>query len=42
MKKNNITEWLYWFLLAVATIIVYKFLDNFSAIGTILSNLMSR
>jgi predicted PurR-regulated permease PerM len=40
MKKNNITEWLYWFSLAVATIIVYKFLDNFSAIGTFLSNLM--
>lgn len=32
-KKNNIwTKWIYWFLFAVAVIIVYKTLDNFSDI----------
>ena len=34
MKENNkVTKWLYWFSLALAVIIVYKFLDNFIAIG---------
>lgn len=41
MKENNkVTKWLYWFSLALAVIIVYKFLDNFTAIGQFLSNLM--
>lgn len=31
--KKNFSKWLYWFLLAVAIILVYKFLDNFTAIG---------
>lgn len=32
-KKNNIwTKWIYWFLFAVAVIIVYKTLDNFNDI----------
>lgn len=32
-KKNNIWgKWLYWFVFAVAVIIVYKTLDNFTAI----------
>ena len=32
-NKKKITKWLYWFLFAVAIILVYKTLDNFSAIG---------
>lgn len=40
MKSNNIKKWLYWFSLAVAVIIIYKFLDNFTAIGEFLSNLV--
>ena len=31
--KKNFSKWLYWFLLAVAIILVYKFLDNFTTIG---------
>jgi len=38
-KKRTITKWLYWFLFAVAIIIVYKTLDNFSAIGSWLKGL---
>ena len=41
MEKNNkITKWLFWFSLAVAIIIIYKLLDNFTEIGQFLSNLM--
>ena len=36
--KNNWKKWLYWFLFAVAVIIVYKAFDNFTdimnALGT--------
>lgn len=39
-KKRPITKWLYWFLFAVAIIIVYKTLDNFSAIGEWIANLL--
>lgn len=40
MKENNkVTKWLYWFSLALAVILVYKFLDNFTAIGEFISNL---
>lgn len=39
-KEGNISKWLYWFSLAIAVIIVYKFLDNFTAIGLFLSNLV--
>ena len=28
--KKNFSKWMYWFILAVAIIIVYKFFDNFS------------
>ena len=31
--KKNFSKWMYWFLLAIAIILVYKFLDNFTAIG---------
>ena len=30
--KNNLTKWMYWFLLAVSIISVYKLLDNFAPI----------
>ena len=31
--KKNLSKWMYWFLLAVSVILVYKFLDNFTQIG---------
>lgn len=31
--KKNFSKWMYWFILAVAIILVYKFFDNFIAIG---------
>ena len=31
--KKNLSKWMYYFLLGVAIIIVYKFFDNFTAIG---------
>lgn len=39
-NKKKITKWLYWFLFAVAIILVYKTLDNFSAIGDWIKNLL--
>jgi len=36
--KKNMSKWMYWFLLGVAIIIVYKILDNFSAIGQTIGN----
>lgn len=39
-KKKGITKWLYWFLFAVAVIVVYKTLDNFQAIGDWLKRLV--
>lgn len=39
-EKGNITKWLYWFSLAIAIILVYKLLDNFTEIGVFLSNLV--
>lgn len=39
--KKNLSKWMYWFLLAVAVILVYKFLDNFSAIRDAIGNLFS-
>jgi len=32
--KKNLSKWMYWFLLAISIILVYKVLDNFTAIGT--------
>ena len=40
-KKKNSAKWFYWFTFAVAIIIVYKTLDNFSEIGIWFSNLFS-
>ena len=39
-KENKLTKWLYWFSLALAIIIIYKLLDNFTAIGVFLKNLI--
>lgn len=39
--KRNFSKWMYWFLLAVAVILVYKFLDNFTAIGDAIGNFFS-
>lgn len=39
--KRNFSKWLYWFLLGVAIILVYKFLDNFTAIGDSIKNFFS-
>ena len=39
-NKKKITKWLYWFLFAVAIILVYKTLDNFSSIGDWIKNLL--
>ena len=36
--KKNFSKWLYWFILAVAIIAVYKFFDNFTAIGNSISH----
>ena len=39
--KKNLSKWMYYFLLAVAIIIVYKVLDNFGDIGAWVSNLLN-
>lgn len=36
--RKNMTKWMYWFLLGVAIIVVYKVLDNFAAIGGAIGN----
>ena len=36
--KKNLSKWMYWFILAVAVILVYKFLDNISQIGNVIGN----
>lgn len=36
--KKNLSKWMYYFLLAIAIIIVYKFFDNFTAIGEVVKN----
>lgn len=40
MKENGIKKWLYWFIFAVAIIVIYKMLDNFTAIGEFFKNLI--
>ena len=39
-KDNNLKKWLFYFTIALATIIVYKVLDNFTGITTWISNLL--
>lgn len=36
--KRNLSKWMYWFLLGLAIIIVYKILDNFAEIGGAIGN----
>lgn len=36
--RKNMSKWMYWFLLGVAIIVVYKVLDNFAAIGGAIGN----
>jgi len=36
--KKNMSKWMYWFMLGVAIIVVYKVLDNFTTIGQIIKN----
>lgn len=36
--KKNFSKWMYWFILAVSIILVYKFLDNFTQIGNAIKN----
>ena len=36
--KKNLSKWMYWFLLGLSIIVVYKILDNFSAIGNAISD----
>ena len=36
--KKNLSKWMYWFILAVAVILVYKFVDNITSIGDIINN----
>ena len=36
--KKNLSKWMYWFLLGLAVIVVYKILDNFSAISETIGN----
>ena len=36
--KKNLSKWMYWFLLGLAIIVVYKVLDNFTAIGQTIGN----
>lgn len=38
-ERHGITKWMYWFTLGIAIIIVYKMLDNFTAIGEFFSHL---
>ena len=36
--KKNLSKWMYWFILAVAIILVYKIVDNVTAIGEVFKN----
>ena len=40
-NKRTWTKWLYWFLFAVAVIVVYKTLDSFTEIANWFENLFS-
>ena len=39
-KKGKVREWINWFTLAVAVILVYKFLNDFASISQFLNNLI--
>jgi len=37
-ERKNLSKWMYWFLLGLAIIVVYKVLDDITAIGTAIGN----
>ena len=37
-EKGKLTKWMYWFILGVAIIIVYKLIDNLTSISTSITN----
>lgn len=39
--KKNLSKWMYWFLLGIAIIVVYKILDNFTSIGQAVKHFFS-
>ena len=39
--KKNLSKWMYYFLLGAAIIIVYKFFDNFTAIGGVIGKFLN-
>ena len=39
--KKNLSKWMYWFLLAISVILVYKVLDNFTSIGQAIRHFFS-
>ncbi len=40
-KKEKMKKWGYWFLLGVALIIIYKCLDNYTEVTTVIGNFLS-
>ena len=40
-KKRTLTKWLYWFVFAVAVILVYKTVDNLGEISILFNKLLS-
>lgn len=39
-KKGKVSEWIYWFSLAISVILLYKFLENFVSIGVFIKKLV--
>ena len=39
--KKNLSKWMYWFLLAISVIVIYKVLDNFTSIGLAINQFFS-
>lgn len=39
--KNNLSKWMYWFILAVSVIVVYKLLDNFTGIANVIGEFLN-
>ena len=39
--KNNLSKWMYWFLLAIAVIGIYKLLDNFAIITNVIGEFIN-
>ena len=39
--KEKIRKWVYWFLLGLALVILYKCFDNFTAVTAVIGNFLS-